>query len=89
MDSHCVICGRYLPEGEGMVCPICEKPKKAIHLICLEGCDDETEFEMECTDEEFAFLLRVASKANKTSTYGCMPRMLVDGEKVAEDGKRN
>lgn len=58
---------------------------KMIHEICLEGCDDVTVFAMECTDEEFAFLLRVASKANKTSTYGCMPRMLIDGKKVADN----
>ena len=55
---------------------------KRTHKICLVGCDDETAFEMECTDEEFSFLIRVAIKANNTSEYGCMPTIWLDGEMV-------
>lgn len=29
MDNHCVICGAYLADTGRMVCPECEKPKKA------------------------------------------------------------
>ena len=29
MDSHCAICGAYLADTGRMVCPECEKPKKA------------------------------------------------------------
>lgn len=49
-----------------------------IHTICLNGCDDDTEFEMDMTEEQFMFLKRVANKANNTSTYGCMPRLYID-----------
>lgn len=56
--------------------------KKKTYIIILEGCDDETVFEMDLTEEEKILLQNVAAKANKTSTYGCMPRMYV---KVKED----
>lgn len=46
-------------------------------FIRLIGCDDTTEFTMELSDDEFVFLRKVAEKANKTSTYGCMPTMTV------------
>ena len=45
--------------------------------IILSGCDDETVFTMELTQQEYEFLMRVSELANKTSTYGCMPRMYV------------
>lgn len=82
VDAEPVKHGRWLVVGNEWI-PLPE-PKKKTHKICLEGCDDETEFEMECTDEELAFLLRVASKANNTSYYGCMPRLLIDDEEVKE-----
>lgn len=56
--------------------------KKKTYIITLEGCDDETVFEMDLTEEEKILLENVATKANETSTYGCMPRMYV---KVKED----
>lgn len=46
-------------------------------LIKLEGCDDDTIFAMQLNKSEFALLRRVSEKANKTSTYGCMPRLYV------------
>ena len=51
--------------------------KKKACIITLEGCDDETVFEMDLTEEEKILLQNVAEKANETSTYGCMPRMYV------------
>ena len=51
--------------------------KKKTYIITLEGCDDETVFEMDLTEEEKILLQNVAAKANETSTYGCMPRMYV------------
>lgn len=51
--------------------------KKKTYVIVLEGCDDETIFEMDLTDEDVILLKNVAAKANDTSTYGCMPRMYV------------
>ena len=51
--------------------------KKKTCIITLEGCDDETVFEMDLTEEEKILLRNVAAKANETSTYDCMPRMYV------------
>ena len=56
--------------------------KKKTYIITLEGCDDETVFEMDLTEEEETLLEFVAAKVNERSTYGCMPRMYV---KVKED----
>ena len=56
--------------------------KKKTYIITLEGCDDETVFEMDLTEEEKILLENVAAKANERSTYGCMPRMYVQ---VKED----
>ena len=51
--------------------------KKKTCIITLEGCNDETVFEMDLTEEEKILLQNVAEKANETSTYDCMPRMYV------------
>ena len=56
--------------------------KKKTYIITLEGCDDDTVFEMDLTEEEAILLENVAAKANETSTYDCMPRMYVE---VKED----
>lgn len=56
--------------------------KKKTYIITLEGCDDKTVFEMDLTEEETILLQNVATKANETSTYNCMPRMYVQ---VKED----
>ena len=56
--------------------------KKKTYIITLEGCDDETVFEMDLTEEEKILLQNVAAKANETSTYGCMPTMYIQ---VKED----
>ena len=55
-----------------------EYNKKQEHEILLNGCDDDTIFTMEMTNNEYEFLKRVAELANKTSTYSCMPRLFVD-----------
>lgn len=54
-----------------------EYGEKKLYSIDLEGCDDETTFEMELTTQEHLLLERVSKLANETSTYGCMPRMYV------------
>ena len=51
---------------------------KSLCEITLNGCDDDTYFVMELTEQEYQFLLRVSEKANETSTYGCMPRLYVE-----------
>ena len=57
---------------------------KTTHIITLVGCDDVTEFAMECTASEFEFLRRVAIKAKETSTYRCMPTIRIDFEPPKE-----
>lgn len=52
--------------------------EKQTYEICLNGCDDDTTFKMELTENEYQFLSRVSEIANKTSTYGCMPRLYVE-----------
>lgn len=58
-----------------------EEMNKKLYEITLNGCDDETVFEMELTDVEYGLLQRVSEKANETSTYCCMPRMYVEEKK--------
>lgn len=41
--------------------------------IELRGCDDITGFIEDINETELSFLNRIAKKAAKTSTYGCMP----------------
>ena len=56
---------------------------KEKYTICLTGCDDYTEFEMDLTAEEAEIIGRVCELSEKTSTYGCMPTMsitLVEGQ---------
>lgn len=45
----------------------------SLYKIELCGCDDYTSFIQEMTDEESDFLVKIAIKANETSTYRCMP----------------
>ena len=51
------------------------------HIICLVGCDDATEVEMEMTDEELEFLRNVARKVNNKSSCECMPTLYIDDVK--------
>ena len=60
---------------------------KKTYVITLEGCDDETVFKMDLTEGEAILLEKVAAKANKTSTYGCMPRMYIEESEESEAKK--
>ena len=55
-----------------------EYNKKQEHEVWLNGCDDDTIFTMEMTNNEYEFLKRVSELANETSTYRCMPRLFLD-----------
>lgn len=55
-----------------------EYNKKQEHEVWLNGCDDDTIFTMEMTNNEYEFLKRVSELANETSTYHCMPRLFLD-----------
>lgn len=54
------------------------KQNKEVYEITLNGCDDDTVFTMELTEQEYRLLVRVSEVANETSTYGCMPRMYIE-----------
>lgn len=51
---------------------------KKRYVITLNGCDDDTIFEMFLDDDDYNLLKRVSEVANATSEYGCMPRMYVE-----------
>ena len=46
--------------------------------ISLDGCDASTEWEMDVSVEEFAFLSRLSELSEQNSTYGCEPTMAVE-----------
>lgn len=56
---------------------------KKKYEITLVGCDDETCFKMELTEEEAELLQRVSNVSKETSTYSCMPFLHI--EEVDED----
>ena len=75
-----------LPYSELITCNGCEEDKtKSTHHIELSGCDDSTGFDMELSKSELDLLIKVAEKANRTSTYGCMPVIYIDETKPGEE----
>ena len=74
-----------LPYSELITCNGCEADKtKSTHHIELSGCDDSTGFDMELSESELDLLIKVAEKANQTSTYECMPVIYIDETKPGE-----
>ena len=47
--------------------------------IAIHGCDDSTYIQIECTEEQVAFIKMLCDKFSLASTYGCMPTMEIDG----------
>lgn len=47
------------------------------YLICNDGCDDRTEFEMELTEEQAQFLIKVFEANNKIADYQCKPSLYI------------
>jgi hypothetical protein len=43
----------------------------------VQGCDDTTTVDIEVTDEQLAFLRRLAILVAESSTYGCQPTIEV------------
>lgn len=39
------------------------------------GCDDSTEFDIECNAEQYKFLQSICEKSKDVSEYRCMPVM--------------
>ena len=50
------------------------------YLIQNHGCDDSTEFEMELTDEEVKFLIKVFEENNRHADNQCKPRLFISDE---------
>ena len=55
------------------------------YLIRVMGCDDTTSFYMQLTDIEAALVKRVAIKCTETSSYGCMPTMMIQEQEEQAD----
>ena len=45
--------------------------------ITNQGCDDETEFNIELTDEEFKTIIKLFDANNKQADYGCKPHLYI------------
>lgn len=41
--------------------------------VVVKGCDNSTEFELVCTEEQYAFLKELAGATQTVSTFSCMP----------------
>lgn len=56
---------------------------KEKYEITLMGCDDWTEFDIELTSDELAFLERISKLSKEHSNYACKPIMSIkiSGEK--------
>lgn len=59
------------------------------YLITLNGCDDTTYCELELSDKELEFLIRISKEINKYSTYGCQPTISIYKDYQNRDGKRD
>lgn len=59
------------------------------YLITLNGCDDTTYCELELSDKELDFLIRISKEINKWSVYGCQPTISIYKDYKNRDGKRD
>jgi hypothetical protein len=46
--------------------------------VVLVGCDAETPMEMEVTEQEHQFLLRLEKQSKEVSEYQCMPTIRLE-----------
>ena len=47
------------------------------YIIKNIGCDDETEFEIELTDEQLEFIIKLFDKNNIIADGGCQPELYI------------
>ena len=45
--------------------------------VVVKGCDESTDFELVCTEEQYAFLKEFAGATKTISTYSCMPIIIL------------
>ena len=41
--------------------------------VIIKGCDDSTDLEWVCTEEQYSFLKELAGATQTVSTFSCMP----------------
>lgn len=56
-------------------------------IVSLNGCDTSTEVELDVTEQELAFLARLADLINETAEY-CMPTMSISATVTQENVER-
>ena len=56
------------------------------HLIVLNGCDDDTYCELELSDKELEFLIKISKEINKHSSYACQPKISIYKDYKKRDG---
>ena len=93
MDNHCATCGAYLADTGRMVCPECEKPKKAELKPC-PFCGGEVGKPYYCNSLE-SFRTRTSDGCYIIACHGCRVGMskhtteavIESWNRRAEDGK--
>lgn len=51
---------------------------KEVYKICLQGCDDYTEFVMNLSEDEVDLIQRLSSLSKMYSTYICQPVLKIE-----------
>ena len=62
--------------------------KKTSYIFSIHGCDDSTEFVLDCTEEEYAFIYKLQAISKNVSTYGCMPTIEIDSDYAPDNLKK-
>lgn len=53
--------------------------------VIVKGCDDSTDFELVCTEEQYAFLRELAGATQTISTFSCMPIIILQDNSGEEE----
>ena len=53
--------------------------------VVVKGCDESTDFELVCTEEQYAFLKEFAGATQTISTYSCMPIIILKDSSGEEE----
>ena len=57
------------------------------YVITLNGCDDTTYCELELSDKELEFLIKISKEINNHSGYGCQPTISIYKDYRKENGR--
>lgn len=93
----CINCSTYVHEVKRedstfYVNETSHTPKKEVKqrmIICLEGCDDSTIFDMYLSNDEIDLVKKMSELSQKHSEYSCMPVMSICTYEEASDWKKN